>query len=67
MTDDLDEVTGEQLAEEMYPDARKEAREELSRLAPGGSEPFHIRDQGQRTETDEDPISEGGASRKNRI
>ena len=61
-----DELTGEEIVERMDPDARAEAEKELSQIEPGGSEPFRIGGEGSATELDENPISEGGASRQNR-
>ena len=61
-----DELTGQEIAERMDPEARAEAQAELSEIEPGPPEPFRIGDEGQRMELDEDPISEGGSSRQNR-
>ena len=62
-----DEMTGEEIVRGMDPDARAEAAEELDELEPAGSEPFRIGDEGPRTEIDDDPISEGGSSRRSRL
>ena len=59
-------MTGQEIEESMSEAAKQEALEELSQLAPGPSEPFRMGDEGQRTQLDEDPISEGGASRQGR-
>lgn len=61
------DATGEALAEQMDPEARAEAQKELDALAPGPAEPFRIGDQSQRTALDDDPISEGGSSRQERL
>lgn len=61
------EMTGEEIVEQMDPDARAEAEEELAAVEPAGSEPFRIGDESQHTELDDDPISEGGSSRKSRL
>lgn len=62
-----EELTGEEIVRGMNPAAREEAEEELANVEPAGSEPFRIGDESSRTETDEDPISEGGSSRKSRV
>lgn len=62
-----DELTGEEILKNMDPAARAEAEDELASVEPGGSEPFHIGDEGPHTELDDDPISEGGSSRKSRL
>lgn len=62
-----DDMTGEEIVKGMDPAARQEAEEELAAVDPAGSEPFRIGDESSRTETDDDPISEGGASRKSRV
>jgi hypothetical protein len=70
MTDlnkDLDAMSGEEITEQMTPEARAEAEAELAQVEPGGSEPFRIGDEGPHTELDDDPISEGGSSRKSRL
>ncbi len=59
--------TGEEILKNMDPAARQEAEGELAQVEPGGSEPFHIGDEGPHTELDDDPISEGGSSRKSRL
>ena len=64
---DLDAVSGEDIAEQMTPEARAEAEKELAEIEPGGSEPFRIGDEGPHTDLDDDPISEGGSSRKSRL
>ena len=64
---DLDSVSGEDIVEEMTPEARAEAEKELAEVEPGGSEPFRIGDEGPHTELDDDPISEAGSSRKSRL
>ena len=61
-----DEMTGEQLVENMTPAAREEAEEELAAVDPAGSEPFRIGDESSPSELDEDPIDESGASRQSR-
>ena len=62
-----DDLTGQEIVERMNPDARAEAEEELAQMEPGGSEPFRIGDEGPHTELDDDPISESGSSRKDRL
>ncbi len=62
-----DEMTGEEIVKNMDPAAREEAKEELANVEPSGSEPFRIGDEGPHTDLDDDPISEGGSSRKNRL
>lgn len=62
-----DEMTGEQLLDNMTPAAREEAEAELANVEPAGSEPFRIGDEGVHTELDDNPISEGGSSRKSRL
>ncbi len=62
-----DEMTGEEIVRSMNPDAREKAEEELASVDPAGSEPFHIGDESPHTELDDDPISEGGSSRKSRL
>ena len=62
-----DDMTGEEIVRSMDPAAREEAEEELANVEPAGSEPFRIGDESSRTETDDDPISEGGSSRKSRL
>lgn len=62
-----DEMTGEEIVKNMDPDAREEAEEELDTVEPAGSEPFRIGDEGPHTELSDDPISEGGSSRKSRL
>ena len=62
-----DEMTGEEVVRGMDPAARVEAAEELDELEPAGSEPFRIGDEGPHTQLDDDPISEGGSSRKSRL
>ena len=62
-----DELTGEEVLRNMNPAARAEAEDELAEVEPGGSEPFHIGDEEPHTELDDDPISEGGSSRKSRL
>lgn len=62
-----DEMTGEEIVRGMSPDAREEAEEELAAVDPAGSEPFRIGDESPHTEIDDDPISEGGSSRKGRL
>lgn len=64
---DLDAETGQEIAEQMTPEARAEAERELSQVEPSGSEPFRIGDEGPHTEIDDDPISEGGSSRKSSL
>ena len=61
-----DDMTGEEIVKGMDPDARAEAEEELAQVEPAGTEPFRIGDEGPHTELDDDPISEGGSSRKSR-
>ena len=65
--DNADEMTGEEIVKHMDPDAREKAEEELAAVEPAGSEPFRIGDEGPHTELDDDPISEGGSSRKSRL
>jgi len=65
--DTTNEMTGEEIVEQMDPAARAEAEKELAEIEPAGSEPFRIGDGGISTELDEDPISEGGSSRKDRL
>ena len=62
-----DDLTGEEIVEQMNPAAREEAEEELEQVEPAGSEPFRIGDDNTHTELDDDPISEGGSSRKSRL
>ncbi len=62
-----DQMTGEEIVKSMSPDARAEAEEELDAVEPAGAEPFRIGDEGPHTPLDDDPISEGGASRKSRL
>ena len=62
-----EELTGEEIVERMDPAAVKRAEEELAQVEPAGSEPFRIGDEGPHTELDDDPISEGGSSRKSRL
>jgi len=62
-----EDLTGEDITRQMTPEARAEAEKELSQIEPGGSEPFRIGDEGPHTELDDDPISEGGSSRKSRL
>lgn len=62
-----DEMTGEQLVENMTPAAREEAEAELAQVEPAGSEPFRIGHEGTHTELDEDPITEGASSRTSRV
>ena len=62
-----DELTGEEIVQRMDPAARAEAEKELAEIEPGGDEPFRIGDEGPHTELDDDPISEGGSSRKSRL
>ena len=62
-----DEMTGEEIVKGMNPDAREEAEEELAAVEPAGSEPFRIGDESPHTPLDDDPISEGGSSRKSRL
>ncbi len=64
---DLDAVSGQEIVEEMAPEARAEAEKELAAVEPAGSEPFRIGDEGPHTDLDDDPISEGGSSRKSRL
>ena len=64
---DLDAETGQEITEQMTPEARAEAEKELSQIEPGGPEPFRIGDEHPHTELDDDPISEGGSSRKSRL
>ena len=64
---DLDAVSGQEIVEEMAPEARAEAEKELAAVEPGGSEPFRIGDEGPHTDLDDDPISEGGSSRKSHL
>ncbi len=59
-----EEMTGEEIVKTMDPAAREEAEDELAQVEPAGSEPFRIGDESQHTELDDDPISEGGQSRK---
>ncbi len=61
---DLDAETGQEITEQMTPEARAEAEKELAAVEPGGSEPFHIGDESPHTNLDDDPISEAGSSRK---
>lgn len=61
------EMTGEEIAGRMDPDARAEAEKELAEVEPAGSEPFRMGDEGPHTQIDDDPISEGGSSRKSRL
>ena len=65
--DNLDAESGQEIVEEMTPEARAEAEKELAAVEPGGSEPFRIGDEGSHTELDDDPISEAGSSRKSRL
>ena len=60
------ESTGQELVEQMKPDAQAEAQAELSQIESGPSEPLQMGDEEARTELTEDPISEGGASRQGR-
>ena len=62
-----DELTGEEITKRMDPAARAEAEKELAEIEPGGSEPFRLGDEGPHTELDDDPISEGGSSRKSSL
>lgn len=62
-----DEMTGEEIVNRMDPAAREEAEDDLAQVEPAGPEPFRIGDEGSRTELDDDPISEGGSSRKDRL
>lgn len=61
---DLDAQTGQEITEQMTPEARAEAERELAQVEPGGSEPFHIGDESPHTELNDDPISESGSSRR---
>lgn len=54
----LDAETGQQIVDQMNPAALAHAREELSHLAPGPSEPLHFGHRSTPTQLDEDPISE---------
>lgn len=63
---DLDAETGQEITEQMTPEARAEAERELAQVEPSGSEPFRIGDGSPHTELEDDPISEGGSSRSNR-
>lgn len=62
-----EEMTGEEIVKQMDPAAREEAEDELAQVEPAGSEPFRIGDESPHTELDDDPISEGGSSRKSRL
>ncbi len=55
---DAEDMTGAEIEHNMSQTARDRAQKELSHLAPGPPEPLHFGDEGQRTQTDEDPISE---------
>ncbi len=67
MMKDLDAVSGQDIAEQMTPEARAEAEKELAQVEPAGSEPFRIGDEGPHTNLDDDPIDESGSSRKSRL
>lgn len=54
----LDGETGQEIVDQMDPAALAHAREELSHLAPGPSEPLHFGHRSTHTQLDEDPISE---------
>ena len=65
--DNLEAESGQEIVEEMTPEARAQAERELSQVEPAGSEPFRIGDEGPHTELDDDPISESGSSRKSSL
>ena len=58
MADEADEKTGQEIAQTIGGDALERAQEEFSHLAPGPSDPLRFGDEGQKTQLDEDPISE---------
>ena len=66
-TNDLDAETGQEIVEEMTPEARAEAERELAQTEPAGSEPFRVGDEGPHTELDDDPIDESGSSRRSSL
>ncbi len=54
----LDEETGQEIVSYMDPAALTNAKNELSHLAPGPSEPLRFGDEGIQTQLEEEPISE---------
>ena len=55
---DTSDPTGEEIAENLSPEARERAQEEFSHLAPGPADPLHFTPDGVHTQLDDDPISE---------
>ena len=52
------QATGQEVGQNISPEAQQRAEEEFATLAPGPSDPLHFGPDGVQTQLTEDPISE---------